>query len=90
MEEVGLQDQPDRQGPAQHKGSGLGTCTSMVRDSNIMGVGIHPTQTLFIPNTPRPTVGSIEGLAAPVGKNMVAVGLLPSLLASPLESEIVA
>lgn len=55
-----------------------------------MGVSIHPTQTLVIPNTPRPTAGSIEGLAVPVGKNVVALGLLPSLLASPLESEIVA
>lgn len=62
----------------------------MVRDSNIMGVGIYPTQTLVIPNTPRPTAGSMEGLAVPVGKNVVAFCLLPSLLASPLESERVA
>lgn len=59
-------------------------------NSNIMGVSIHPTQTLVIPNTPRPTAGSIEGLAVPMRKNVVALGLFPFLLASPLESEIVA
>lgn len=32
-----------------------GACTSQVGDSNLVGVGVHPTQTLFVPNTPTPS-----------------------------------
>lgn len=80
--ELGLQHVPGRKGPDQHKGSGPGTCASTAGDSNILGVGIYLTQTLFIPNTLRPTVGSREGPVVPVGKNIVALGLLPPMLAS--------
>lgn len=30
-------------------------CTSEAGDSNLVGVGVHPTQTLFVPNTPTPS-----------------------------------
>lgn len=55
-------------------------------DSNLMRVGIHP----FVPNTPTHSQSKVGSRGGPVGRNIVALGLLSPLLASSLESEVVA
>lgn len=80
--ELGLQDVTGRKGPDQHKGCSPGTCTSVTGDRNVMGEHIHPTQALFILNAPGLPAGSREGPVVPVGRNPMALRLLPALLAS--------
>lgn len=84
---------PGRKHPGQHRGTGAAARTSVGGDSHVKGMGIHPTQSgaLFrtLSATPGPTVGSREGPAAPVGRTIVTLGLLPPLPPSSLDSELV-